>query len=346
MVIVRPVAMSDLEPLLELAGLAGAGLTTLPRDASLLKKRIDKSLKSFATEPDRPGGESYLFVMEELPTHRVIGACGIVSKVGGFEPFYSYRIDKVVFESKVIKVRKEVPILVLSAEHDGPCEVGSLFLHPDFRGGGNGRLLQLVRFLFIAERPDSFESTVVSELRGVLDEKGRSPFWDALGRHFFGIDFAEADRLSIVNKKFIAELMPKHPIYIPLLPKDAQEVIGKPHREGVRAVKNLQEEGFTISDRVDIFDAGPVMTCARDEIRTIKNSRRVRIAAVTDQPIASGGFLLGTTRSDFRATSGPVDTNGPEGVRITGETAAALRVHVGDMIRIVELRPPSSAAGP
>ena len=77
---------------------------------------------------------------------------------------------------------------------------------------------------------------MVSEIRGVLDKRGQSPFWDALGRHFFGIDFAEADRLSIVNKKFIADLMPDHPIYIPLLPPEAQAVIGKPHAESAKAV--------------------------------------------------------------------------------------------------------------
>src|SRR5262245_47776052 len=152
MVVIRPAAAGDLNPLLELAGLAGAGLTTLPRDGDLLRKRIDKSLKSFAADTDRPGGEAYLFIMEDLANGRVVGACGVVMKVGGFEPCYSYRIDKQLFESKVIKIRKEVPILNLVAEHDGPCEVGSLFLHPDYRGGGNGRLLQLVRFLFIAER--------------------------------------------------------------------------------------------------------------------------------------------------------------------------------------------------
>src|SRR5262249_55474506 len=231
----------------------------------------------------------------------------------------------------------EVPILTLVAEHDGPCEIGSLFLHPEYRGDGNGRLLQLVRFLFIAERPEVFEGNVVSEIRGVLDDQGRSPFWDALGRHFFGIDFAEADRLSVVNKKFIAELMPKHPIYIPLLPKDAQDVIGKPHKESVRAVQNLEAEGFTNSGMVDIFDAGPVGSCARDEIRSIKQSRRAKLAAVTDQKLDSPICMLGTTRADFRACKGPVDASHPEGVRITGESAAALRVHVGDTIRFVEL---------
>jgi arginine N-succinyltransferase len=337
MIVIRPVAMADLDPLVELAGLAGAGLTTLPKDRDLLKKRIDKSIKSFAAETDRPGGEAYLFVMEDLGKPRVVGACGIVSKVGGFQPFYGYRIDKVRFESKVIRVKKDVPILTLVAEHDGPCEIGSLFLHADYRGNGNGRFLQLVRFLFIAERPECFESHVVSEIRGVLDDAGGSPFWDALGRHFFGIDFNEADRLSVVNKKFIAELMPRHPIYIPLLPKDAQDVIGKPHKESVRAVENLRLEGFVQSDMVDIFDAGPVMGCARDEIRTIKQSRRAPIAAVTDQKINSAMYMIGTTRPDFRACKGEVDTSHPQGVRISGQAAAALKVHVGDTIRFVEL---------
>lgn len=338
MIVIRPVTMLDLDQLLELAGLAGAGLTTLPKDRELLKKRIDKSVKSFAAETDRPGGETYLFVMEDVTRKRVCGACGIVSKVGGFQPFYSYRIDKQLFESKAIKIKKEVPILNLVAEHDGPCEIGSLFLHPEYRGGGNGRFLQLVRFLFIAERPEVFESTVVSEIRGTLSEAGQSPFWDGLGRHFFGINFAEADRLSVVNKKFIAELMPKHPIYIPLLAKEAQDVIGKPHKESVRAVKNLEEEGFTFGGMVDIFDAGPVMTCARGDVRTIKASRTAKIAAVTDQKLASNVFMIGTSgRPEFRACKGPVDTNHPEGVRISGETSAALKVHVGDTIRFVEL---------
>jgi arginine N-succinyltransferase len=337
MIVVRPVAMSDLDPLLELAGLAGAGLTTLPKDRDLMKKRIEKSIRSFASEIERPGGENYLFIMEDTAAGRVVGACGIVSKVGGYQPFYSYRIEKQLFESTAIHIRKEVPTLTLVEEHDGPCEVGSLFLHPDYRGGGRGRFLQLVRFLFIAERPEAFESTVVSELRGVLDEKGRSPFWDAIGRHFFGIDFAEADRLSIINKKFIAELMPEHPIYIPLLPKQAQDVIGKPHREGVRAMTNLEEEGFAFNGMVDIFDAGPVVSCGRDQIRSIKLSRRVKVAAVTDQPMESAPYMICTTRGEFRACVSGIDTKHAEGIRIPGETAAALKVHVGDVVRFVEL---------
>ena len=279
-----------------------------------MKKRIDRSISSFAALPiDRPGGENYLFVMEDLETGKVVGACGIMAKVGGYEPFYSYQIEKSVFESKLIKIHKEVPILKLVEEHDGPCEVGSLFLLPEYRGDGNGRLLQLVRFVFMAELPEGFESTVVSEIRGVIDDNGHSPFWDALGAYFFGIDFAEADRLSIVNKKFIAELMPDHPIYIPLLPKSAQDVIGKPHTESVRAVKNLEDEGFKFAGQVDIFDAGPVLSCPRDQIRSIRQSKVAPLVGVVDEPIDSPTYIIGSTTAEFRACKGPVDTTSPAG---------------------------------
>ena len=345
MVIVRPVSMEDLDALAELAGLAGVGLTTLPKDRALLAKRIERSETSFRRFADRPGGESYLFVMEDTVARRVIGACGIVSKVGGFEPFYGYRIETQLFESPAIGVHKEVPILKLHEEHDGPAEIGSLFLHPDWRKEGNGRLLQLVRFLFMAEHPELFETTVLSEIRGVLDERGHSPFWDALGRHFFGIDFAEADRLSVVNKKFIAELMPDHPIYIPLLPPDAQAVIGKPHKDSERAVKNLEAEGFRFANMVDIFDAGPVESCPRDEIRTVRESRRAVISAISGEAINGPEYMIGTTTPAFRACKGCAEVS-RAGVRVTAAAAAALELKVGDAVRIVAFTPPPQLETP
>src|SRR4051812_19090204 len=107
MVAIRPVSTADVDQLLDLANLAGVGLTTLPKDRDLLKKRVARSMRCFEKNIDRPGGESYLFVMEDVDSKAVIGACGIVSKVGGFQPFYGYRIETTVFESKQISVRKE-----------------------------------------------------------------------------------------------------------------------------------------------------------------------------------------------------------------------------------------------
>jgi arginine N-succinyltransferase len=341
MVIVRPVIAADLEPLLELAHLAGAGLTTLPTDREILSRRIANSQRAFAAISDRPQGESYLLVMEDTDTRRVIGACGIVSKVGGYEPFYSYRIERERFESDAIGVRHEVPVLRLHLEHDGPCEIGSLFLHPDYRRGGNGRLLQLVRFLFIAEHPSAFESTVVSEIRGVSDADGNSPFWDAVGRHFFGIDFRRADYLSVVNKKFIAELMPRHPIYIPILPKSAQDVIGLPHEHSRQAVKNLQAEGFAYSEKVDIFDAGPVLTCRREDVRSVRDSARSTVVELADQEPAGEVQMIGTTGRDFRACKAALEKREGGGVRLARHVADALRINVGDSVRHVTLHAPA-----
>ncbi len=343
MIVIRPAATSDIDAIVDLARRAGVGLTNLPKDTALLTKRINHSVASFKSIPEHPGGETYLFVMEDLHARKIVGTSGLFGKVGGFQPFYEYKIDTTIFESKAINVRKEIPILSLHQTHDGPAEVGSLFLHPDARGHGNGRFLQLCRFLFMAEFAQAFESTVISEFRGVLDEHGHSPFWNALGFHFFGIGFAEADRLSVINKKFIADLMPKHPIYIPLLPLPAREVIAKSHPESERAVKNLEAEGFRFAGMVDIFDAGPVYSCPRDEIRTVKLSRRATIASVSEHPIDSPCYMICTTTPDFRATRTTL-TQSQERLTIPSSTARALNLRTGDPVRFVEFDAPVSKA--
>jgi arginine N-succinyltransferase len=326
--------------LLELAGEAGVGLTTLPKDRGLLERRVIKSCRSFEHIPDRPGGESYLLVMQDAENGRVVGASGIVSKVGGFEPFYAFEILREIHECDVLKVHTEVPYLHLVRDHNGPAEIGSLFLSPEYRGKDNGRLLQLVRFLFLAEHADAFESRVVSELRGVIDANGHSPFWDAVGRHFFDIDFPQADHLSVVNKRFIADLMPTHSIYIPLLPASAREVIGMAHASSMPALKNLESEGFQFCGQVDIFDAGPCVACQRDQIRTVRDSRSVAVRDVTGRELRSPMYMLGTRGTNFRACMGSIElAEDGDGMIISSDCAKVLDVQVGGVVRIAPLRP-------
>ncbi len=339
MVIIRPVASADLDALLELTNFTGYGLTTLPKDPDFLRKRIDKSRRSFAGMGEAPGNESYLFVMEELGKHRIIGACGVIAKVGGYEPFYAYRIETSVHESGFLGVRKEIKTLHLVAEHNGPCEVCSLFLSPDFRHGGNGRLLSLMRFLFMAEHPQAFDPVVIAEMRGVVDDQGRSHFWDALGKHFFDVDFPKADYLSLVNKKFIADLMPKHPIYITLLPPEARAVIGLVHEQTRPALRMLETEGFAWTGMVDMFDAGPTITCPLKDIRVVRESRKVPVSEVVAEGLGGEEQLITNARAEFRACTGPVETAPDGGVRITAECAKALGVKVGDAVRFAPLRP-------
>src|SRR5688500_2718968 len=75
--VIRPVTLADLEPLLELTGSAGYGLTSLPADPAFLRKRILKSQKSFAGMGDQPAGESYLLVLEDTDTGKVLGTSGM-----------------------------------------------------------------------------------------------------------------------------------------------------------------------------------------------------------------------------------------------------------------------------
>jgi arginine N-succinyltransferase len=318
----------------------GFGLTTLPKDAKLLRRRINESLRGFEKMADEgpPRGETYLFVMEDLDAGKIVGTCGVISKIGGFEPFYAYRIETSVHESKQLNVRKELRTLHLVEQHDGPCEIGSLFLSPDYRKEGNGRLLSLSRFLFMAEHTEYFDPMVIAEMRGVVDDQGRSPFWDAVGHHFFDIDFPKADYLSMVNKQFIADLMPKLPIYIALLPPEAQAVIGRVHPETEPALKLLEDEGFRRCGMVDLFEAGPVVQCPLKEIRSLRQSMRLPVRQVVSEPPKSAPMILANTQREYRACKGTVEL-ADGGVKIESSVATALQVKIGDVIRFVPAKP-------
>ncbi len=339
--VIRPVREADLDQMMKLAERASFGLTSLPKDRELLGKRIAESELGFQRGAEKPGGELYLFVMEDLDQGRIIGTSAIVSKVGGFEPFYAYEIRVTVHESETLGVHKEIETLHLVREHSGPSEIGGLFLAPDYREHGNGRLLSLFRFLFMAANRERFESKIIAEMRGVVDEGGRSPFWEAIGHHFFDIDFPKADYLSLKDKRFIADLMPTCPIYIPLLPKAAQDVIGEVHEKTLPAVKMLRDEGLRHAGMVDIFEAGPVLSCRLDEVRIVKECERRVVREIGPEESESRKFIITNRAREFRACMGrpaPVDF---EGVRVSAETAGTLNVRVGDEVMFGPLHPRS-----
>lgn len=339
MMIVRPVRADDLDAVLALAESAGVGLTTLPPDRKLLERRIRASVNALGGEVDRPAGEAYLFVMEDLTTGALRGTCGVVARVGGFEPFYSYTVKTHVHASKQLHVSKDLQVLHLVVNHKGPTEIGTLFLHPDARGGGNGRLLSLSRFLFLGAFPQRFDEQVIAEMRGVLTEEGESPFWNAIGRHFFDMDFARADVLSATDKQFIGELMPKHPLYIPMLGAEAQAVIGKVHRETRPALRLLEQEGFRYNHQVDIFDGGPMVEAPRRAIRSIRESRRATVAGVVPACATETPLIIANERLDFRACLGKVEVREDGSVDLPRDVALALGVRLGDPVRYVAARP-------
>jgi len=198
----------------------------------------------------------------------------IKAQIGMRDPFFNFRILKQAQKSSVANRRFDMDILALVNDFTGSTEVGSLFVRSDQRGTGAGRLISQARYMLMAADQARFAERVISELRGHVSDEGVSPFWEALGRKFFDMDFNEADHISAEkDNQFILDLMPKHPIYTALLPKEAQDVIGKTHPAGTGARRYLEKEGFRYDGMIDIFDGGPSMSAPLTDIRTIRHSR-------------------------------------------------------------------------
>lgn len=333
MMLVRPATMADLTALEQLAVEAGIGMTTLPAQREALAEKIQNSVDSFARDVARPQDEAYLLLLEDLDSGRVAGSCGIIARVGRTRPFYTFKVLNVTHTSQELDHYEPVEVLQMVDEYRGATEIATLYVTPDYRKNRNGRLLSRCRFLLMAESPQRFSHRVIAEMRGVQDERGRSVFWDSLGRHFFDMDFSKADYLSSLGKyQFIADLMPKYPVYVRLLPKEAQSVIGVTHEATRPALELLKREGFRFEGCVDIFDAGPTIACPLEEIRTVKESEAAEVGGIVDA-LDSEPYMIATARPhDFRATRASLRTKDDASILIQTDVAQSLKLEIGDKL--------------
>lgn len=338
MMLFRSACNKDLDAIHRLAEQSGVGMTTLPKDKELLKSRLEWSTNSYKKKGTKPDNEYYLFVLEDQKTKKIVGTSAIEARTGHETPFYSYKISKRTRICHSLNIRSDYEVLSLVNDNQGRTEICTLFLEPEYRKNHNGLLLSKGRFLFMAHHPTRFAPIIIAEMRGISDENGRSPFWENVGTHFFHMLFAEADRLTLAtNKQFIADLMPRNPIYVKLLSDEAQLVIGKPHQSTVPAMTILLREGFRYSNYVDIFDAGPTIEAPLSEIKTAAQSRVMIIKSISDE-VSSARFLLSNTQLDFRAIIHHVLFNERDNTCIISKEAAQLlQVHCGDSIRIAPL---------
>ncbi len=336
MMLVRPVRADDLDALLELAAEAGVGMTTMPQDAAQMAAKVRQSVDSFARAVAAPGDEVYLLVLQDGATGRLAGTAAIIAAIGVERPFYSYQVIRVDHTSRELGRYETVRLLQMCNRYRSTTEVATLYLSPRYRKDRNGRLLSRCRYLLMAEHPGRFSDLVMAEMRGMQDARGRSVFWDSLGRHFFDLEFSKADYLSALgNYQFIADLMPKYPIYVRLLPKAAQEVIGVTHEATRPALALLEREGFRFEGFVDVFDAGPQVHVPLNQIRTVRDSLRATVGAVA-QRLDAETFMIGNCGlTGLRICRGPLRTRPDGTVEIDRAVAAALEVEVGDPVRSV-----------
>lgn len=336
MMLFRSARSEDLDAIYNLAIQSGIGMTTLPKDKALLGRRLQWSCDSFARKVHHPHDEYYFFVLEDPMTSEVVGTSAIEATTGHELPFYSYKVSKRTRISHSLNIRSDYEVLSLVNDNQGKSEICTLFLLPEQRKDNNGILLSRARFLFIAQHPERFSPTIIAEMRGISDDEGHSPFWDNVGRHFFHMPFPDADRLTIsTNKQFIADLMPRNPIYIKLLSPMAQAAIGQPHQSTVPAMNILLREGFRHNAYVDIFDAGPTIEAPLNQIRTIAASRVITVKNLSDE-VSSSPYLLANTRLDFRATVSRIIAN-EETCILSKSTAELLQVKRGDVIRVAPM---------
>lgn len=332
---VRPATPGDFDSIYEMAKLTGGGFTNLPADKGTLVEKLARSEEAFAKDDDVQGNDCYMFVLEDPVAGLIRGTCQVFGQVGAKQAFYSYHVSTLTQWSPELGKTFRNQMLSLTTDLEGSSEVGGLFLHPALRAGGWGQLLARSRYLFIKQHRQRFGDRVLAELRGVMDEAGNSPFWDALAGKFFGMSFPEADEFNAVNgTQFIADLMPKTPIYVALLPDSAKAVMGHPHPTGRAALNMLQAEGFVYDRYIDIFDGGPTVTAQTDQVRTIRET-----TSETVSEIDGGGktkMLLASGRlKNFRATMGMAKRIGRSGIAIDQATANLLDVKAGDTVLAV-----------
>jgi len=330
---VRPARGSDFDAIYDMALLTGGGFTNLPADKGTLVAKLARSEAAFASTEGSPEGDLFVFVLENAETNAVCGTCQVFSRIGVEQPFYSYRISKLTQTSPELGRTFHTEMLNLCTDFNDCSEVGGLFLHPEARssGLGLGLLLTRSRYLFIKRNRSRFADKVVAELRGVIDEHGGSPFWDAIAGRFFGMGFQEADTFNGAHgTQFIADLMPKTPVYTAMLPDDALAVMRRPHPSGEAAMRMLEAEGFSGDGYVDIFDGGPTMAASTDRIRTVEEARELTLDATSEDIDGERMLLAGGKLADFAASYGRIAMSPQEGTVLDSESARVLGLKPGD----------------
>lgn len=340
MLILRPVELDDLDDLLRMSVEVGPGMTSMPNDEATWLDRISLSIATFSGEVKTPKEEGvYFFVAEDGETQAVVGTTAIYTGIGSRWPFYSYKESLLVSYSEILKKRIQTRVLHLVNDFTYQTEIGSLFLTENYRKGFNGQFLSRSRYLMMADYPDLFAEDILAELRGWQDENGHSPFWQALGKKFFGLPFQNADAFSAVKgTQFISDLMPKYPVYVELLPEEAQAVIGKPHHISAAAVKLLIKEGFYTDGYVDIFDGGPTYHCQRHLIQSVRETKDYQLQA-SDEAFAEDECLIVSNKrlDDYRITLTQGRLNGTT-VLLPQATIDALKVGADSDVSALAIR--------
>jgi len=370
MFVVRPVHVADIPALEVLAGAATPGVHTLPRTRESIAHAVERSDASFASRPERPGEETYFFVLESAEDRSLAGTATIASTAGAHGTFFAFRNDVIQQVSRDLGISHSVHALSLCSDLSDHSQLSGFYLRNRHRAGSEAQLLSRARLLFAALAPRRFSDHFFAAMAGVTDadacspfwdalgrkffqmafleaerliEGARSPFWDALGRKFFQMAFLEAERLieGARNRTLIAEMMPHYPVYVPLLPHAAQVAMGRVHAEGALPVRILTDEGFEPDKYIDLFDGGAILQARRNALRSFCQALPRRVAGhpthAEDGPKVAC-LIAAARETHFRAIvveCVPPDLSGS--VALAADAMRRLDVVHGDAVLCVRL---------
>lgn len=299
MFVLRSVALNDLDDLFELSG--KVQFINLPHDKDIIRKKITSSIECFKSSLENLPENYYFFVLEDRSINKVIGVSMIHAQHGTQdEPHFYLTVTNEHKYSETINTGFVHGMLKLGLDFDGPTEIGGLVVDPDYRGNPNklGKQISFVRFLYMAKFKQRFKETIHSELMPPLDANGNSPLWEALGRRFMNMDYAQADILSRSNKEFILSLFPSENIYMTLLSPEARNAIGKVGADTKPVKKMLEKIGFHYTNEVDPFDGGPHYRAKLEDITVVKSYQELPVYSENSDLGPTKDVLLAFTNKD------------------------------------------------
>ncbi len=343
MFVVRPVELTDIDALETLSAGVMPGVHTLPKTREKIAASVERSIASFAAHVDIPSEESYIFVLEQQSTRTIVGTAAIFASAGSNGTYFSFRNDVIQQVSRDLNISHSVHALTLCSELTAYSQLSGFYLADRANAGLEAGLLSRARLLFAVLAPHRFGDRFFVPLAGVTDANGQSPFWEALGRKFFKMDFLEAEKVigGARNRTLIVELMPHYPVYVPLLPGDAQAAMGQIHSDGELAFNLLTEEGFEADDYVDIFDGGPILQAHKNSLRSFSGSMLRRVAHA--EPGNSSDLMVtyavaASSEQNFRAvTVACPSADAGDTVFLTQDAQDALMVVPGDNVICVRI---------
>ena len=338
MLLVRPVEKTDIAALVALAGGAIAGVHTLPTTRTAIADAVEHSIASFAAEVKVPADETYTFVLEDSRSGALFGTAALAATAGSNGTFFAFRNDVMQQVSRDLGIRHSVHALTLCSGLTSHSQLSSFYVAGTDPAGA--ALLSRARLLFAAVAPQRFGERFFAALAGVTDTTGASPFWEALGRKFFQIDFHEAERLidGGRNPSLIIELMPHYPVSVPLMPAAAQAAMGQVHAEGELALQILTDEGFEADEFIDIFDGGPILQAHKHALRAFTGSRQRRVMGCGGRAASATYLVSNVCPQQFRAVlcaAPAIDAS--DSIALSAEARRSLQVAPGDTVHCVKL---------